>query len=189
MNIRKAFLAAALAFICGAGTASATEGPNVCKLSIGYQGQEYGNIGLVNGVSSRYWASNDFGIEGNVYYGSDTWKYIGGVKDDQTMLSGAVKLMYAPVVKANSRFYVGVEGSLGRQHYDNFETFEQTDTFWALKPLLGAEYHWAGIPEIGMNFEVGYLFDDYSVDDDHISSITNTNNSGISVGFGAHYYF
>jgi len=85
----------------------------------GYQGQSYGDLGLINGLSSRYWSSNEFGIEGNVYYGANTWKYVGGGYDDQDLLAGAVKLMYVPVVKANSRFYVGAEGSLGRQSFSD----------------------------------------------------------------------
>lgn len=189
MKIRKAIAAAALALVFGAGTVSATEGPDICKFSIGYQGQSYGDLGLINGLSSRYWSSNEFGIEGNIYYGANTWKYAGGGYDDQDLLAGAVKLMYAPVVKANSRFYVGAEGSLGRQSFSDNTGYDQSDTFWALKPLVGAEYHWAGIPEIGMNFEVGYIFDNYSVDDDYVNNLTDTDNSGISVALGAHYYF
>lgn len=136
----------------------------------GYQGQSYGDLGLINGLSSRYWSSNEFGIEGNVYYGANTWKYVGGGYDDQDLLAGAVKLMYAPVVKANSRFYVGAEGSLGRQSFSDNTGYDRSD-------------------EIGMNFEVGYIFDNYSVDDDYVTERTDTDNSGISVALGAHYYF
>lgn len=184
-----AIVAAGLAVMLCARTASAVDGPNIGKLSIGYQGIDQGEDGWTNGLSTRYWVNSEFGLEGNIYYGAWTYhnyNYTGQVQDWST-LAGTVKGMYAPVVKENSRLYVGLEGGLGSQHYEDNDGYSSTDTFWMVRPLVGAEYNFPGLSEVGINFEVGYLFSTYSNDEDY--SNFEMDSSGISVGLGAHYYF
>ncbi len=206
MIMRKTVAIVALALALGAGTASAssaTEGRNIGKLSIGYQGLdlntgsgEFSISGVANGLSSRYWINNEVGIEGNLYLQSASRKYPGSYDDERSVLAGTIKGMYAPVVKENSRFYVGLEAGLGRVHYEqnyvdpeDFHLNESyTNTLWLVRPLVGAEYNFAGIPELGVNFEVGYLFSGY--DDSSDGSPSDTYDmSGISIGAGVHYFF
>ncbi len=200
MSIRKAVLLAGLALMFGAGTASAADGRNVGKLSIGYQNMELNTAdtgffsGGASGLSSRYWINNEVGVEGNVYILSQTHKNIydfpssSYVEGKQSVLAGTVKGLYAPVVKENSRFFVGLEAGLGRVNYEYTGDPDFTDTFWLVRPLVGAEYNFAGIPELGLNFEVGYIFTSYN-EDDAIVHHQTWDMSGLSIGAGVHYYF
>ena len=191
MTFKKGLFLAALALMLGAKTASATEGQNVCKFSVGYQGLGLAggeDTGWVNGISSRYWINSDFALEGNFYYSA--WSHKDGEDgdvDDNSVVAATVKGLYAPVVKENSRFYLGLEAGLGNYHYENNydPTDDWTDTFWLLRPMVGAEYNFPGLPEVGLNFEIGYLFS--SLEDDGTNDDYDL--SGVSVGFGAHYYF
>jgi len=197
MSIRKAVLLAGLALMFGAGTASATvvEGRNTGKWSVGYQGIDLNTgssstsflSGIANGLSSRYWINNEVGVEGNLYLLSGSHKHT-GFEEKQSLLAGTVKGLYSPVVKENSRFYVGLEAGLGRVNYEYTGDPDHTDTFWLVRPLVGAEYNFAGIPEIGINFEVGYIFSSYSEDDTVVLHDT-LDMSGISIGAGVHYFF
>ncbi|NTV59693.1 MAG: porin family protein [Chlorobiaceae bacterium] len=187
MKATKALVAAGLAVMLGAGTAMAVEGPNVGKVSIGYQGMntadEEGNWGL-NGVSARYWINNTTAIEGNFFYGTDSEEDPYDT-DEWSTVMGTVKVLYAPVVKANSRFYVGLQGGLGSFNFEDPDE-DESDTFWMVEPLVGFEYNFPGLTEIGFNAEVGYSF--YSETPDN-SWTTEDNESGIAFSFGAHYYF
>ncbi len=189
MSMRKAVGLAAIALMLCAGTASA-EGRNVGKLSIGYQRVDAGESGWEDGISSRYWVNDNVGIEGNIFYNAWSYKYNDNAEVyDNSTLTGTVKVMYAPVVKENSRFYVGLEGGLGNYDYKDKLSPENdyTNTFWGVKPLIGVEYNFPGISELGLNFEVGYLFS--SAKDDPTDDHDIYDNSGVRVGLGAHYYF
>ena len=196
MTMRKAVLLAGLALMFGAGTASAVEGRNTEKWSVGYQymGLNTGGTTLfsdgASGLSSRYWINNEFGVEGNIYLSSLTDKNYDhpGIEQKTNVLAGTVKGLYAPVVKENSRFFVGLEAGLGRVSYEYTGDPDYTDTLWLVRPLIGAEYNFAGIPELGFNFEVGYIFTSYS-EDDSIVNHGSLDMSGISIGAGVHYYF
>jgi hypothetical protein len=193
MTMKKAVLLAGLALLFGAGTASATEGRNVGKLSVGYQTMELNtaNSGIfsggASGLSSRYWINNEVGVEGNIYLLSQTEKY-SGYENKRSVLAGTVKGLYSPVVKENSRFFVGLEAGLGNVNYEETGHSDATDTFWVVRPLVGAEYNFAGIPELGVNFEVGYIFSSYNEDDAFVDN-TTWDMSGLSIGAGVHYYF
>ncbi len=196
MTIRKAVLLAGLALMFGAGTASAVDGRNVGKLSVGYQGLDlsiggsssgFSLGGVANGLSSRYWINNEVGVEGNLYLLSGSHEHT-GFEESTSLLAGTVKGLYSPVVKENSRFYVGLEAGLGRVSYKYTGDPDYTDTLWLVRPLIGAEYNFAGIPEIGINFEVGYVFSSYNEDDTIVLHDT-LDMSGISIGAGVHYYF
>jgi hypothetical protein len=194
MTMRKAVLLAGLALALGAGTASATEGRNIGKLSVGYQNMELntGSTGLfsggASGLSSRYWINNEVGVEGNIYVLSQTEKSI-GYESKQSVLAGTVKGMFSPVVKENSRFYVGLEAGLGEVNFKETGYTEHTNSFWLVRPLVGAEYNFAGIPELGVNFEVGYIFTSYNEDDTYYADPSTWDMSGLSLGAGVHYYF
>ena len=180
MKMRKAVLLAGLALMFGAGTASAA--PNAEKFGLGYQGIFGGDI--LQGISGRYWIDNNWGAELNVFYGTIGVQKNGVDVFDADLLLGTVKVLYAPVVKTNSRFYVGLEGGLGTVGSDSLEGADVS--LWTINPLIGAEYSFSDIPELGLNFEVGYKFHHVSVDaaDDY-----DVNLDGTFVSLGAHYYF
>ena len=198
MTMRKTVLLAGIALMFGAGTASATsatEGRNTEKWSVGYQymGLNTGGTTLfsdgASGLSSRYWINNEFGVEGNLYLLSLSDNYDNSADFEKThVLAGTVKGMYAPVVKENSRFFLGLEAGLGRVNYEVTGDPDYTDTLWLVRPLVGAEYNFSGIPELGFNFEVGYIFTSYNADDSLVNH-GSLDMSGISIGAGVHYYF
>lgn len=184
MKMTKALVAAGLAVLLGAGTASAATGPNCGKVGLGYQGILGGDI--LQGVSARYWMDDNWGAELNVFYGTVGAEYNDADVFDADLLLGTAKIMYAPVVKASSRFYIGIEGGLGSVGSD--EIPDDVDvTIWTLSPLMGAEYSFSDVPELGLNFEVGYKFHNLSIDDDFDEF--NVNLDGTFVSVGAHYYF
>ncbi|MBS3756184.1 MAG: hypothetical protein KGY56_10855 [Desulfobacterales bacterium] len=51
--------------------------------------------------------------------------------------------------------------------------------------LIGTEYSFQGLPELGFNWEVGYKFNTLDTDEYDLELDLN----GISVSLGVHYYF
>ena len=167
-------------------------------IGLGYQGMFAGNI--MQGASGRYWLNDNIGLEGNLfhmYFEGDT--PAPGASGSIHIVSFMAKGMYAPIVKDNSRFYVGVEFGYARAILSD-SLKNQTGAATPLKdpniliggPLMGAEYHFQGLPELGFNFEVGYLFNYASAKIDNIGAGDDTINGsllGILVAFGVHYYF
>lgn len=150
---------------------------NTGKFSIGYHGIISGDF--IQGLSSRYWASDNLGFEGNLYYAGI------GIEDDDDdwdahLFAFTGKVLYAPVVKNNSKFYLGLEAGYGKASADDVD--EDLDIV-VVSPLIGAEYFFSEIPEIGFDWEVGYRYNIYSVDDVDVSL------HGISAAIGMHYYF
>ena len=97
--------------------------------------------------------------------------------DDYDVFLLAGKLLYAPIVKENSEFYVGFEGGYGELDYE-----EDLDIMF-FGPLFGAEYRFQGLPELGFCWEVGYRFSEFDGDDG------DADMDGIAVSLGVHYYF
>lgn len=187
MKMKKAVVAAGLAVLLGAGTASAA--PNAGKVGLGYQGVVAGNF--LQGVSGRYWVNDTIAGELNVFYGTAGLALGGSDIGDADLLLGTAKVLYAPVVKSNSRFYVGLEGGLGTADVqdDTGSSILAGDiTVWTLEPLFGAEFYLSEIPELGFNFEVGYKFHHIGYDVAS-SDVLDINLDGTTVAFGAHYYF
>lgn len=185
----KALLVGCLVAAFSAGSAMAAEGtaPNCGKVGLGYQGVLAGDV--LQGFSARYWAADDIAVEGNFFYGNAT---VGIESSDEDLFDGSLylftgKVMYAPVVNSNSRFYVGLEGGIGAVDVEDADA--DVDVY-VLNPLIGAEHYFSEFPELGFNWEVGYKMhmisagpEDFDDDDLEIDL------SGISVALGAHYYF
>jgi hypothetical protein len=192
MKATKALVAAGLAVMLGAGTAMAAEGPNVGKIGIGYQGMMWGEDwteSALNGISARYWINDNVGIQGTLFYGR-TEETDSHDTDQWSTLEGAVKVMYAPVVKENSRVYIGLQGALGRDDFEDDNEDFNSD-FWQIMPLVGFEYNIPGLKEIGFNAEVGYAFNSYdtaNVSSHHLYWDDDYDDSGVVVSVGAHYY-
>ncbi|NTW56647.1 MAG: hypothetical protein HGB20_06345 [Chlorobiaceae bacterium] len=180
MKATKALVAAGLAVMLGAGTASAQDG----KIGLGYQGIIAGDF--LNGVSARYWFDKNWGAELNVFYGTAGLDFDNTHAGDADLLLGTAKVLYAPVVKATSKFYVGIEGGLGSVGGDNPLTDNVDISLWTISPLFGVEYSFSDIPELGLNFEVGYKF--HHVNADTPGPEIDVNVDGTFVSLGAHYY-
>jgi hypothetical protein len=194
MKMTKALVAAGLAVLLGAGTASAATGPNCGKVGLGYQGIFLGEPASLNGVSGRYWVNDNIGCELNVFYGNASVEADDVELGDGDILFGTAKIMYAPVVKTNSRFYIGLEGGWGSVNGSSLEDGDMNDiTIWTLSPFMGAEYSFSDIPELGLNFEVGYRFHNVSLEDVEMegpdADELDVNIGGTYVSLGAHYYF
>ena len=142
------------------------------KFGIGYQGTTSGD--WANGISLRY-APKPLGAalvfsqlyenEQDSYGDSETW-----------MLD--LKCFYSLIQRENSEFYVG--GSVGYLSED--DTGDNTDAP-TLGVLVGAEWNFSELPEIGFNFEVGYKAAFIDDEDD------NSDVMGTYASVGVHYYF
>ena len=191
--MKKILSAALLALLCGSGNAFAAgnvEGPNVEKFSLGYEGILAGNV--VQGLSSRYWFNNNVGGELNLSYGRLGINVDNSPMDDShaSLLMGSAKVMYAPVVKAHSRFYVGLEGGIGNVGVEenDEDALPNTDiSVYTISPLIGSEFYFAELPELGLNWEVGYRFQTVNIDND--AADVDLKLDGTFVTVGAHYYF
>lgn len=192
--MKKILSAALLALLCGSGNAFAadnTEAPNVEKFSLGYEGILAGNV--VQGVSSRYWFTNNVGGEVNLSYGRLGINIETPLDENDahaSLLMGSAKIMYAPVVKAHSRFYVGLEGGIGNVGVEanDEDALPNTDVnVYTISPLIGSEFYFAEVPELGLNWEVGYRFQTVNIDND--AAEVDLKLDGTFVTVGAHYYF
>jgi len=169
-------LVAALAI--GVGTASAQD------VSVGYQGFIGNGQNLLSGLSVRGW-TDQIGYEGTIFYGETTIDFGGGNEIDADVWLLNAQVMYAAVVKENSKFYVGLDFGYGQYDIDAGAGLKTDDGFWMIGPLLGAEYSFQGLPELGFNWEVSYEFVSIENDDANI----DIDLSGINVTLGVHYRF
>ena len=158
------------------------------KVGIGYQGMIAGN--LLNGASVRYWIGDRIGLEGNFFLGAVKATLDGQDAIDADIWSLEAKVMYAVIVRSNSKFYVGAKVGYGMAELKlgTEKVIDGTD-FWTPGVLVGAEWSFPTIPEVGFNFEVGYsgiiynsskLPNDFDVD---------LRLHGVNAAIGLHYYF
>ncbi len=185
----KTLLVAFVALAFSAGNVFASETPNADKIGLGYQGIFGGDV--LQGLSARYWVGDEIAIEGNFFYGDASLEVDDVDEFDGSLYLFTGKFMYAPVVKSNSRFYVGLEGGFGGVDLesDGDDIVDDVDVY-VINPLIGAEHYFSEFSELGFNWEVGYKFhminaDFDGGDDDDLELDLN----GISVALGAHYYF
>lgn len=181
--------------------AQSSEGGVAKRFSLGYHGIITGDF--AQSISSRVWLSEDLGIEGNLYFARigvtaerevEEWVNVNGdwtrrtytEKDEYSanLFALTAKAMYAPVVKDNSKFYLGVELGFGRASAQaDSEEFDDGTSLFTFSPLMGAEYRFSELPELGFDWEVGYRLNYMSVDEIDLSL------GSISTAFGVHYYF
>ena len=152
------------------------------ELSIGYQGLIGTGDNFLSGLSLRGWTDR-FGYEGTVFYGQADAD-LGAIADiDADVWLLNAQLMYAIIEKKNSKFYVGADFGYGQ--YDIEGVIDTDDEFWMGGPLVGAQYSFQGLPELGFNWEVSYEF--LSVDNDEYDADLDLD--GINVTAGIHYKF
>jgi hypothetical protein len=162
---------------CGMSIAGTPVEDNVQNLSLGYQGMINGEF--LQGVSLRSWRAERKGWEINLYHAFVDIEYGSSDVDGQLLLLEG-KYLHGLKIRDNSRFYFGLSGGLGQAWSSDAD--DDLEIYWA-RPLIGAEYFFNEIPEIGFNFEVGYGYSGFSIDEDSLQLI------GIGVNLGVHYYF
>jgi len=153
------------------------------QLGVGYQGMFLDNI--MNGASARYWLSDNLALEGDIFhlYAEATPSPVAGINHGH-VLSFMGKALYAPVVKSNSRFYLGAQFGYAALLIPGGNN---NGNLINAGPLMGAEYHFSEIPELGFNFEVGYLWN-YAFQGVDPADL-DIHLLGVNVAFGVHYYF
>jgi hypothetical protein len=159
------------------------------KVGIGYQGMIAGN--LLNGASVRGWIGERIGLEGNFFLGAVKATAGGENAIDADIWSFEAKVLYAAIVRSNSKFYVGAKVGYGQADLklgDGFIDIKGTD-FWTPGVLVGAEWSFPTIPEVGFNFEVGYsalIYNSNKLPDDADFDLRI---HGVNAAIGIHYYF
>jgi len=197
-NMKRLCMGAAALLLVSLASSVATAEVSV---GAGYQAMFLGEF--FQGASVRAWVDSKWGFEGNIMqanmdldvesvdYDDPNDRYEVGVDGDLFFFSG--KVMYAPIIKENSQFYVGFELGYGQANLDA-DVLTGADLeadALAFGPLFGVEYRFQGLPELGFNWEVGYRFGDISGDGDSNSGKMDLDASlsGITVCMGVHYYF
>ncbi len=185
-SISTAILAALL--LCS--PALAADQASDWKVGAGYQAMWAGEF--LNGISARAWYQDRFGIEGNFFYGgvdfevSSDWD---DMREEADLYVGEIKLMYAPIVREYSKFYIGAQGSIGQFELDG-DLIDYKDEIYGFGVFIGSEFHFQEIPELGFNFDVGYKH--YFYEDKPYGSSgpeVDIELKGVGATFGIHYYF
>ncbi|HOD65235.1 MAG TPA: outer membrane beta-barrel protein [candidate division Zixibacteria bacterium] len=197
--MKATFVAACVCLLILGAALSAQAQSEKPTLGLGYHGILAGDV--LQGLSGRIWTSPKVGLEANLYYahvGVDVKMEGGeGQEDDEYDISGTLtdfsgKFLYAVANHSQSKFYVGAE--LGYGHVSvEVETpglpaalAEGFDVI-TLGPLMGAEFSFAGIPEMSVDWELGYRTNlvDIEVADYDISLSMGV----LAASVGVHYYF
>lgn len=152
------------------------------NVGVGYQGMMLGSSSWMNGVSARGWLGDNFGLEGSLSYAGIDVDYNNNSVMDADFTNFEGKAMYAPIVKSNSRFYLGGKLGYGTLSIDTAAGDEEINPY-SLGVFIGSEWNFTEIPELGFNFDVGYNYTEIDEDDVEIGL------DGIGVTMGIHYYF
>jgi len=202
--MRKSFVsclvAAVLMVALVAGPALA-EGENYLsnRVGVGYQGMLTGDI--LNGISVRGWFGNNFGLEGNLFYGNldadvDVSGYGNVGSGDADVWFVEIKPLYAFIVKPNSRFYAGMKLGYGEADIDvkvDGTKVNIDPDFWEIGVLVGSEFSLPFMPEVAFNFDVGYNYMDTD-SDVNVSGMGKISDidldlDGVFATWGIKYYF
>jgi hypothetical protein len=177
----KKVLCIAIVALLAASVGYAAEGDEPGNIGVGYQGVVLGD--LLNGVAVRGTPA-PIGWQVELVQGMAEIDPGGGTLEvDALVLKG--KGYYALIERANSAFYVGA--SLGYWTAEICSPGPEADIDgWSIAPLMGAEWNFAELPELGINFEVSYEFD---MLEDDAGGTTDIDLYGITVSTGVTYYF
>jgi outer membrane protein W len=183
-----------------AGCAQASEIGKEWKFGVGFESMYAGS--LLNGLSARAW-TGPLGMEVDLFQGSAKAKVDvadSTVEARANMWAAELKGMYAFVEKKNSKFYAGANvnyaGFSGKVDLPDSEDGGKIDGsyMWTFGPFIGSEFNFDALPELGLNFEVGYMFNNSQI---KVVSNDPTANEikakidlyGINLALGVHYYF
>lgn len=126
-------------------------------------------------LAGRYWATEDMAIQGTAYYQDEE------VGDTEfTSYAVALKGIFAPIVRENSKFLISLEAGYTDAELETSAGDLETDG-WFVYPAIGTEFMPSGLPELGLNFEVGYRYED--------SDDLDVQAGGVVGTVGAIYYF
>lgn len=161
------------------------------QLGIGYQGIFPGKTG---GISGRGWLQDKWGWDLTLFYTTVTAE-LDGVEADANAFVLDGRLMYALVLRENSKFYIG--GEFG---YGNFDMEMDIESIGAnlegdifiINPMVGSEFFFTDFPELGFNWEVGYKIVSTDIETDVAeveSADIDLDIKGCGIIFGVHYYF
>ena len=170
------------------------------RFGIGYQGVDYGGGRVMNQIALRM-APQPIGcavVIGEM--GETTDSYEDGVKTGETersMFTIQGKFYYSLIQRPNSDFYIGGLLGLGYNTYEytpvgggNVSEDETSEVI--LGVLAGVEWRFTELPELGINFEIGYNVS-YEEDEEKNSTFADYKDesafSGTTVSLGATYYF
>lgn len=155
------------------------------KVGFGFQGLVAGNV--INGASVRGWTANKFGWEGNLLY-SYAKISAGGENYKGDLWGLEAKGLYALVERENSKMYVGAK--FAYMPYEvKVDGHGKVFDGHLIEPgvLAGAEFCIPNLPEVGINFEVGYNY--IKSDNTVVGDSLDAKYHGINAGVGIHYYF
>jgi hypothetical protein len=177
----------AVAFLAVLALFASTAGAQ--DVSIGYQGFIGNGQNLLSGLSVRGW-TDQIGYEGTIFYGQADIDLGAGADVSADVWILDAQVMYAAIAKEHSKFYVGLDFGYGGYSVEAnsvpfIGTGETDDNFWMLGPLVGAEYCFQELPELGFNWEVAYTFGNFENEDASLE----VDLSGINVTLGVHYKF
>jgi hypothetical protein len=154
------------------------------KTSFGFQGVVTGN--MLNAASLRGWTANKFGWEGNLLY-SHVKVNVNDMSLKGDLWGVEAKGLYALIERTNSKMYVGAKFAYlpYELKYDGRKVVDGH----LLQPgvLAGAEFCIPSLPEVGINFEVGYSY--IKSDNTIVGNDLEMKYDGINAGVGIHYYF
>lgn len=161
------------------------------KIGVGCEGMYAGP--LLQGLSARAW-TGPLGMEADVFQGNAKLKVNTSgetetIKGD--MWAFELKGMYAFIQKKNSNFYAGANVNYATINADASGDLEGGGNghLWTYGPFVGTEFNWEEIPELGVNFEFGYMLNNGKVEVDDSDVDARLDMYGINVSLGIHYYF
>ena len=209
--MRKSFVAclvAAVLMVALVAGPALAEGENYLanRVGVGYQGLLSKDV--LNGVSVRGWFGNNFGLEGNLFFGSvdaDVDSRLAGFKSntEADLWFIEIKPLYAFIVKPNSRFYAGMKFGYGEADLDvkvkdsddgsTVAKVKVDPDFWEIGALVGSEFSLPFMPEVAFNFDVGYNYMDTD-SDVNVSGMGKISDidldlDGVFATWGIKYYF
>ena len=142
-------------------------------IGVGYSGMYLGDF--IQGVSIRGW-KNKVGLEATLGH----LRMYDDSSDDELVLATG-KVMYAPIMNQNSKFYIGLEAGTG--FYESTAgTSHNKETGYLVRPFFGSEYRFSEIKELGFSWEVGWTHSELGSED-------SVKLEGTSVSAAIHYYF
>jgi hypothetical protein len=118
-----------------------------------------------------------------------------GVEADANTFVLDARVMYAILLRKNSKFYIGGEFGYGNldMEIDIEDIGVRLDgSIFIINPMIGSEFFFTEIPELGFNWEVGYKI----VSTDIKTNIADVEEAdvdldikGLGISIGVHYYF
>jgi hypothetical protein len=180
----------------------ADEGTNsdVGPFGLGYQGVVYGEGYTMNQIALRFAPQPVGGAIVIGQMGSAQENFTNGSQTSETESSHLTlqgKFYYSLIERQNSDFYIGGLLGLGYSTYEYTPTgggnvSEDETTEIILGFLAGVEWRFEELPELGINFELGY---NVAFEDEEEKNSTSSDYeyesvfAGTSVSLGATYYF